>query len=126
MGEARYPWATFLCGRVKTISETRYCRDSWLWAETESDCFLWATSITLRASGVRLDRLKDIPELVRAAKEIGNIALVIVDPIVNVVAGDSNKNAEVRRSLQPVADLAEELAAAVLGISHYTKGTQGK
>jgi putative DNA primase/helicase len=71
------------------------------------------------------DPATDIPELVRAAREIGNIAFVIVDPIVNVVAGDSNKNAEVRRALQPVVELAEELNAAVLGISHYTKGTQG-
>jgi len=75
--------------------------------------------------GRSFDPSTDIPELVRAAKEIGNIALIIIDPIVNVVSGDSNKNAEVRRALQPVVDLADELGAAVLGITHYTKGTQG-
>jgi hypothetical protein len=51
---------------------------------------------------------------------------MIVDPIVNAVAGDSHKNSETRRSLQPVVDLAEQLRASVLGISHYTKGTQGR
>ena len=51
---------------------------------------------------------------------------MIVDPIVNAVAGDSHKNSKTRRSLQPVVVLAEQLGASVLGISHYTKGTQGR
>ncbi len=72
------------------------------------------------------DPSQDMDSLRAAAKEIGDIALMIVDPIVNAVAGDSHKNSETRRSLQPVVDLAEQLGAAVLGISHYTKGTQGR
>ena len=72
------------------------------------------------------DPSQDMDSLREAAAEIGDIALMIVDPIVNAVAGDSHKNSETRRSLQPVVDLAEQLGAAVLGISHYTKGTQGR
>ena len=71
------------------------------------------------------DPSRDIPELIRAAKAIGDVALVIIDPIVSAIPGDSHKNAETRRGLQPVVDLADELNATVLGISHYTKGTQG-
>src|SRR6185369_16126109 len=41
------------------------------------------------------------------------------------VAGDSHKNAEVRRSLQPVVDLAMKLDAAMIGITHFSKGTAG-
>jgi putative DNA primase/helicase len=50
-------------------------------------------------------------------------ALLLVDPIVSAVAGDSHKNAEVRRALQPLVDLAQARRCAVLGISHFTKGT---
>ncbi|WP_295448247.1 AAA family ATPase [uncultured Thiodictyon sp.] len=53
-------------------------------------------------------------------------ALLIVDPIVSAIAGDSHKNAEVRRSLQPLVDLATLRGVAVLGISHFSKGTQGR
>jgi putative DNA primase/helicase len=52
-------------------------------------------------------------------------ALLIVDPIVSAVAGDSHKNAEVRRSLQPLVDLAQSRRCAVLGISHFSKGSKG-
>lgn len=53
-------------------------------------------------------------------------ALLIVDPIVSAVAGDSHKNAEVRRALQPLVELAMQRRCAVLGISHFSKGTQGR
>ncbi|MFZ1539463.1 MAG: AAA family ATPase [Chromatiaceae bacterium] len=49
--------------------------------------------------------------------------LLIIDPIVSAVAGDSHKNAEVRRALQPLVDLAATWKIAVLGITHFTKGT---
>jgi putative DNA primase/helicase len=51
--------------------------------------------------------------------------MLIVDPIVSAVAGDSHKNAEVRRSLQPLVTLAQMRQCAVLGISHFSKGTRG-
>jgi len=53
-------------------------------------------------------------------------ALLIVDPVVSAVSGDSHKNAEVRRALQPLVDLAMVRCCAVLGITHLTKGTQGR
>jgi len=52
--------------------------------------------------------------------------LLILDPISSAVSGDSHQNTEVRRSLQPIVDLAGNLGCAVLGISHFTKGTAGR
>ena len=43
--------------------------------------------------------------------------------MVNVVSGDSHKNGEVRSDLQPLVELGRKLNAAVLGISHFNKGT---
>jgi putative DNA primase/helicase len=51
--------------------------------------------------------------------------LLVVDPVVSAVAGDSHKNTEVRRALQPLVDLASRIGAAVIGISHFSKGGQG-
>ena len=64
--------------------------------------------------------------LMRAIAVTGEIKLLIVDPIVSAVAGDSHKNAEVRRGLQPLVDAGQKLGAAVLGISHFSKGTAGR
>lgn len=72
------------------------------------------------------DPARDMDALKRKAERVGEIAMLGVDPIVNVVAGDSHKNTEVRRSLQPVVDLAAHLRAVAIGVSHFSKGTAGR
>ena len=72
------------------------------------------------------DPARDMATLTLQAAGIGEIRLLIVDPVVSAVAGDSHKNADTRRSLQPLVDLGATLDCAVLGISHYSKGTQGR
>lgn len=72
------------------------------------------------------DPARDLDALAEAAHRIGDVRLLVCDPVVSAVAGDSHKNAEVRRGLQPLVHLGHELGAAVLGISHFTKGTQGR
>ena len=49
-----------------------------------------------------------------------------IDPIVNAIAGDSHKNAEVRRGLQPLVDMCVTEGTALLGITHFSKGTAGR
>lgn len=78
-----------------------------------------------RARRLAFDPGRDM-ELLAARIKANPPALLIVDPIVSAVAGDSHKNAEVRRGLQPLVDLARECGTAVLGISHFSKGTQGR
>jgi len=72
------------------------------------------------------DPATDMLDLERAAAAIDGLSLIILDPVVNVVSGDSHHNTEVRRSMQPVCDLAERTGAAVLGITHLSKGTSGR
>lgn len=71
------------------------------------------------------DPARDMAALEYQAHAIGGIKLLVVDPVVSAVAGDSHKNTEVRRALQPLVDLASRLDAAVLGISHFSKGGAG-
>ena len=72
------------------------------------------------------DPADDMPALADAARRIANLRMLILDPVVSAVAGDSHKNGEVRRGLQPVVDMASGIGAAVLGITHYSKGTAGR
>lgn len=72
------------------------------------------------------DPATDMQALVQAAEKVGDVRLVIVDPVVNAVTGDSHKNTEVRRALQPLVDMAQSMGAVVLGITHFTKGTSGR
>jgi putative DNA primase/helicase len=69
---------------------------------------------------------RDMLLLEAAATSLPRVRLLILDPIVSAVAGDSHKGAEVRRSLQPVVTLAQRLGCAVLGITHFSKGTGGR
>jgi putative DNA primase/helicase len=62
----------------------------------------------------------------RKLAEIGGVRLLIVDPVVSAIAGDSHKNAEVRRGLQPLVDLAASMRCALLGVTHFSKATGGR
>jgi len=72
------------------------------------------------------DPAKDMEPLRRKLEQVGDVRLLVVDPIVSAVSGDSHKNAEVRRSLQPLVDLAASMRCALLGITHFSKGTGGR
>jgi putative DNA primase/helicase len=72
------------------------------------------------------DPARDLVQLSAKAEAIGDVRLLIVDPVVSAVTGDSHKNTEVRRALQPLVDLASCLGAAVLGISHFSKASAGR
>jgi putative DNA primase/helicase len=72
------------------------------------------------------DPSSDMQLLEATAERLPGLRLLILDPIVSAVAGDSHKNAEVRRALQPVVALAHRIGCAVLGITHFTKGTSGR
>lgn len=72
------------------------------------------------------DPSKDMEALRMALAEVSGIRLIVIDPIVSAVAKDSHNNGDVRRGLQPLVDLGMQMGAAVLGITHFSKGTQGR
>lgn len=82
----------------------------------------------VRGDGSRqsFDPALHLPQLEASILRHGGVSLVIVDPIVSAVVGDSHKNTEVRRALQPLVDIGLRLNAAFLGISHFSKGTAGR
>jgi hypothetical protein len=78
--------------------------------------------------GVRrhFDPATDIPALAEAVRSLPELKAILIDPIVSASGADSHKNAETRRGLQPLVDLAIERRIALIGITHFTKNTQGK
>lgn len=69
---------------------------------------------------------RDIGLLAHEARRIGNVQLLIVDPVVSAIVGDGHKANDVRRGLQPLVDLGQSLDCAVLGITHFSKGSSGR
>lgn len=71
------------------------------------------------------DPSTDMAALLLAAKQLPALRMILVDPVVSAVAGGSHKNTEVRRGLQPLVDFAAGAGAALVGITHFSKGGQG-
>jgi len=68
----------------------------------------------------------DVDLLEEKAKDIGNVRLIIVDPISAYMGGsDGNGNVETREVLEPLADMANRLRIAVVAVTHLNKGGAG-
>lgn len=92
---------------------------------------VWFIESQREAEGKKrpFDPARDMPSLVDAAAKIpGGIDFLMLDPVVAAVGtkANSHNNAETRNALQPVLDFAEAADCAVLGVTHFTKGTAGK
>lgn len=70
------------------------------------------------------DPARDIRQLTLKISEIGGAALVIVDPLISTVSGDAHRANDVRRDLSDLVVLGRS-GPAVVGISHFSKGTRG-
>ena len=75
-------------------------------------------------SGRRTFNLQaDLALLEEAIKRIGDVRLVIIDPVSSYLGKtDSHKNADVRGTLEPLGDMASRLRVAVVSITHFSKG----
>ena len=87
---------------------------------------LFVGEVPDRESRRSFDPGTDMAVLLDELEKHKDLRLLILDPVVTTVTGDSNKNAEVRRALQPLVDLADRTGCAVLGITHFSKGTSGR
>jgi len=89
-----------------------------------SKCF-FISGVSTNGELSAFDPARDMWALEAQAKAIGGVSLLVVDPVVSAITGDSHKNAEVRRCLQPIVDLASRMGAAAIGITHLSKGGAG-
>jgi len=90
-----------------------------------------ATRMPETKSGDMKDRVfsleADLPLLDQSLTDIGDVKLLIIDPISSYLGKtDSHKNSEVRGLIAPVAELARRHHVCILGITHMNKGTGNK
>lgn len=71
------------------------------------------------------DPSQDMDLLLDYAKQVSDLKLLMIDPIVSAVGGDMHRANDVRRSLQTIVDFAQHISCAVVGITHFAKGTSG-
>jgi putative DNA primase/helicase len=88
--------------------------------------FHFVGGVTEKGKERSFDPGSDMPALIAAASALPELILINVDPIVSAVPGDSHKNTEVRRGLQPTVDLLRVTRAAGFGVTHYSKATKGQ
>jgi hypothetical protein len=75
------------------------------------------------AGKTRAFTLADVQVLRDMIREIGDVRLVVIDPIGAFVGNsDSHNNAEVRGLMAPIATLAAETRAAFVLVAHLNKG----
>jgi AAA domain len=71
---------------------------------------------------VRRFTLDSVDLIKKSMDDIGNVGLIIVDPVGSLFAGiDSHRENEVRAGLLPLQELAQQTGAAVLAIAHLNK-----
>ncbi|MBM4312517.1 MAG: AAA family ATPase, partial [Deltaproteobacteria bacterium] len=69
----------------------------------------------------------DLTRLGEMLSHIGEVALIVIDPITAYLGGtDSHKNSDIRALLSPLGELAAKYGAAVVCISHLNKGGTGE
>jgi hypothetical protein len=71
------------------------------------------------------DPSRDMQGLAQAVGNLGDVRLIVLDPVALAVRGDSHKNVETRQGLQPFGDLCASLGACGLGVHHLSKNTAG-
>jgi hypothetical protein len=83
-------------------------------------------AVTVSDEDTAFDPSKDMPLLEEKAVSMPDIRLLVIDSIVSAVGGNTNNNGETRRGLESLVRFAQRYECAVLGITHFTKGTSGR
>ena len=84
------------------------------------------TRIADNGNKVVFDIREHMPPLAEEIETLGDVAMVIVDPIISMVTGDAHKSGDVRQGLQPLIDLLNKTGAVGVGITHFSKNTSGR
>jgi hypothetical protein len=85
------------------------------------------SAVRLTGGGRRVFSLQtDLCLLEREIERVGDVRLVIIDPVSSYLGrSDSNNSADVRAVLAPIGEMASRLRVAVVSITHFSKSGSG-
>jgi RecA-family ATPase len=75
--------------------------------------------------GTSVDTGMMIPQDLEAIESLlvsNSVGIWFIDPIASTVTGDINKEADVRRAIDPLAALAQRLGISIVFVRHFNKG----
>ena len=65
---------------------------------------------------------RDIEQIGNTLREIGDVGLLVIDPVGNHITGkNSNSDTDIRDAIAPLNDLADEHDAMVIGVRHLSE-----
>ena len=87
----------------------------------------FASAVRVEDAGHRSFNLqRDLPELEKKIDELGDVLVVIIDPIASYLGKvDSHKNAELRAVLEPLGEMAARLRVTIIANTHLSKAAGG-
>jgi putative DNA primase/helicase len=79
-----------------------------------------ARVLIVKSGWIQLPR--DIDEISRAMTDLGEVGMVVVDPVGNHIAGkESNSETDIRDAIAPLNTLADEHGCMVFGVRHLSE-----
>ena len=75
-----------------------------------------------KVAGISVPKLPEDLDLIREAVRLTGAKVIIIDPITSTIGGDNDKLADVRRVVDPLNQMGQELGVTIIGIAHFRKG----
>jgi hypothetical protein len=72
------------------------------------------------------DPTRDMQHLENKIHELGDVRLLIIDSIADLMSGSPGNNGKVRKAMLPLVNLAERTGVAVVGLAHVVKAAKKK
>lgn len=117
------PGSVILLSAEDALNDTVVPRLNWAGADLTKIKALEGVAEVDRSGQRSFDLQRDIRLLSEAVENLGDVRLIVFDPLDSYMGADvnSNQGTDVRRVLGPLAEFAESSGAAVVGVCHLNK-----
>ena len=72
----------------------------------------------------RFDFQRDLPGLIKNIEDLGNVKILVIDTVMEVVSGGGNNAKKVRQDLLRLVDIAHRYQITIIGIAHLIKDSK--
>ena len=72
----------------------------------------------------RFDFQRDLPGLIKNIERLGDVKMIVIDTVMEVVSGGGNNAKKVRQDLLKLVDIAHRYRITIIGIAHLIKDSK--